>query len=195
MYVLSPIQCLVRSLPSYQFFVRLELSCARPKTWFFYQERLDDVTQDYLRSRSVTSSPSRNNCELFPDEPSAPTWPRVAKCWAWSTTSRSRFRKACQIVLATVSMQQHPLPWSTSPTWHLLDLHSNYRTKIIIVIGAMNVRLGSHVHLHNRFSKPIPETSCSNKVWQSNTTGLGFQCIPYPRSKRCWDIEICPITS
>ena len=43
------------------------------------------------RSRSVMSSPSRNDCALFPNnDPPVPAWPKAAKCCAWSITSRRR---------------------------------------------------------------------------------------------------------
>lgn len=60
--------------------------------------------EDHLRSRSVTSSPSRNICKLFPDDPPAPAWPSAAKCWAWSTTSSRRSRKASQIYFSMVTV-------------------------------------------------------------------------------------------
>ena len=124
-----PSQCLVRLLSSYHFFVRLALSCARAKTWLAIRERAgDDMTLDYLLSRSVTSNPSRNNCALLPDEPPAPAWPSAAKCWAWSTISRRRFRKACQIILACYCTTRPCggwLPLSTSPKSHSLALLSH----------------------------------------------------------------------
>ena len=108
----------------------------------------------HLRSRSVVSSPSRNDCAVFAEAPPAPACPRAAKCCAWSITSGRRPRNVCsrslrmkrgsrrEIGRTLLSISDISLACSS------LKLEEEELTQRRSVEG--------HVHVHDGFPKSVP---------------------------------------
>jgi len=145
-------------------------------------------------SLSVPSNPSLNDCAVSSTELPPPDGPKAAKCCAWSMTSVKRPRKVWDVLSdPCLSRSCRGYTHTSVKIFDIPSPCSSFNLLGCLQYSPLGGAVGEHLHIHNHFTKAIPEPPCSHKSRQSNTAGLCLECVSYSGAKGNWDVEICPI--